>query len=75
MIHHLRRAASYDHSLGRGEGVEQRLAVGAAHQRVHQVLGMRHQAEHAQVGLRMPAMLRALPLGLASGVTSPDLVA
>src|ERR1700753_584675 len=32
------------------EGVEQWFAVGAAHQRVHQVLGVGHQAEDAEVG-------------------------
>ena len=31
------------------EAVEQRQAVGAADQRIDQVLGMRHQAEDAQV--------------------------
>ena len=32
------------------ESVEQRLAVGAAHQRIDEILRMRHQAEHAQIG-------------------------
>ena len=46
---HLRRP---DLPLGlrHGQRVEQRLAVGAAHQRIHQVLGVRHQSEHAQIG-------------------------
>src|SRR3954470_6101971 len=35
---------------GSSERVEQRLAVGAAHQRIDQVLGVRHQAEDAQIG-------------------------
>ena len=43
----------------RSEAVEQRLAVGAAHQRIDQILGVRHQAEHAQV--------RAVDAGDAAG--------
>src|SRR3954470_13778732 len=35
---------------GSSERVEQRFAVGAAHQRIDQVLRVRHQAEDAQVG-------------------------
>src|SRR4051794_40154881 len=35
---------------GSSERVEQRLAVGAAHQRINHVLGVRHQAEDAQIG-------------------------
>src|SRR3954452_22743595 len=34
---------------GSSERVEQRLAVGAAHQRIDQVLGVRHQAEDPQI--------------------------
>ena len=59
-----------------GQRIEQRLAVGPAHQRIHQVLRMRHQPEHAQILAEYtPAMLRALPFRFASGVTSPPGVA
>src|SRR5665213_1329955 len=34
---------------GGGDAVEQRFAVGAAHQRIDEILGVRHQTEHAQI--------------------------
>src|SRR5947209_174151 len=35
---------------GSSERVEQRLAVSTTHQRIDQILGVRHQAEDAQIG-------------------------
>ena len=62
---------------GAGPAVRHRLAkqtrsVGSADERVDQVLGMRHHAEHVETGgNRSPAIAFSEPLQLASSVIAP----